>query len=469
MLSARPISIMPFPNDFTWGAAAAAYQIEGAAHEDGKGPSVWDMFCKKPGAVYQSHTGDVACDHYHRYREDVGLMKQIGLQAYRLSISWPRVLPNGVGQPNEAGLSFYDRLIDALLEAGIEPYVTLFHWDYPLALYHRGGWLNRESGAWFAEYTSLVVDRLSDRVKNWITFNEPAIFIGFGHHVGNHAPGDKLRFAEVARAAHHVLLAHGASVQAIRARAKQPCRIGYAPNASVHIPHTNTQVDIAAAKHAMFGTFERNVWQNGLWLEPVFSGQYPAGLLEAYGAEAPEIRAGDLETICQPLDFFGSNVYNCERVRAKLNGEPGAEVVPYPPGHPITGFNWPVTPDALYWAARFFFERYQKPIYITENGISMRDWVSVDGKVHDPGRIDFLTRYLAALRRAGEHGAQIGGYFQWSILDNFEWADGYRERFGLIHVDYRTQVRTLKDSAHFYREVIRSNGNNLPELPLSAL
>ena len=460
---------MPFPKDFTWGAAAASYQIEGAANEDGKGPSVWDMFCKKPGVVFQGHTGDIACDHYHRYQEDVGLMKQIGLHAYRLSISWPRVLPAGVGAKNEAGLAFYDRLIDALLAAGIEPYVTLFHWDYPLALYYRGGWLNPESSDWFSEYAALMVDRLSDRVKNWMTFNEPAVFIGVGHHAGYHAPGDKLRFAEIARASHNVLLSHGKAAQTIRARTKQPCRIGYAPNASVKIPHTDTSADIAAAKHAMFESFDRGVFQNGLWIDPVFLGAYPAGLLEAFGDEAPPIGARDLETICQPLDFFGTNIYSCDRVRAKANGEPGSETVPYPSGYPSTAVNWPVTPDALYWAARFFFERYQKPVYITENGLSTRDWVSLDGKVHDPGRIDFLTRYLAALRRAGEHGAQIAGYFQWSILDNFEWAEGYRERFGLIHVDYQTQKRTLKDSAYFYGEVIRSNGANLPELPLTAM
>jgi beta-glucosidase len=458
---------MAFPKDFTWGAAAASYQIEGAADEDGKGPSVWDMFCKKRGAVFQGHTGDIACDHYHRYREDVGLMQQIGLQAYRLSISWPRVLPSGVGAKNEAGLAFYDRLIDALLEAGIEPYVTLFHWDYPLALYHRGGWLNRDSADWFVDYAAVIVDRLSDRVTNWMTFNEPGEFIGTGHQGGYHAPGDKLRFAEVALAAHHVLISHGKAVQTIRARTKQPCRIGYAPNAAVRIPHTDSPADIAAAKHAMFGSFDRSIKQNGVWIDPVFLGKYPAGLLDAFGDEAPEIRGGDLETICQPLDFFGTNIYACDRVKG--NGKQGSEVVPYPPGYPITGINWPVTPDALYWGARFFYERYQKPIYITENGLSMRDWVAVDGKVHDPQRVDFLTRYLSSLRRASEHGAQIAGYFQWSIMDNFEWAEGYRERFGLIHVDYQTQKRTLKDSAHFYSEVIRSNGANIPELPLTTI
>jgi beta-glucosidase len=460
---------MPFPKDFTWGAAAASYQIEGAAREDAKGPSVWDMFCKKTGAVFQNHNGDVACDHYHRYREDAALMKQIGLQAYRLSISWPRVLPEGTGAKNEAGLAFYDRLIDTLLEAQIEPYVTLFHWDLPLALYYRGSWLNRESSDWFAEYARAVVERLSDRVKHWVTFNEPSVFLGMGYQTGVHAPGDKLRFAELTRAAHNVLLAHGKSVQAIRAYGKQPCLVGYAPAALGRIPHTDSPADIAAAKHVMFDSFEKSISHNGLWLDPVFLGHYPKGLLDAFGEDAPEIRSGDLETICQPLDFFGTNIYGWERVQAKANGKSGAERVPYPAGYPSTALGWPVTPDALYWGARFFHERYQKPIYITENGLSLRDLVAVDGKVHDPQRIDFLTRYLAALRRAGEHGAQIAGYFQWSIMDNFEWAEGYRERFGLIHVDYQTQQRTVKDSGRFYAEVIRSNGGNIPELPLTAI
>jgi beta-glucosidase len=219
----------------------------------------------------------------------------------------------------------------------------------------------------------------------------------------------------------------------------------------------------------MFESFDRDSGHNGLWVDPVYLGHYPQGLLDVYGSEAPPIQAGDMETIHQPLDFFGSNIYACERVKGKAGGEPGAETVQYPPGHPLTGINWPLSPDSLYWGAKFFAERYQKPIYITENGLSMRDWVSLDGKVHDPGRIDFLTRYLSALRRAIDHGANVAGYFQWSILDNFEWAEGYRERFGLIHVDYQTQKRTLKDSAHFYGEVIRTNGANLPELPLTEI
>ncbi len=456
---------MPFPKDFKWGAAAAAYQIEGAANEHGRGASVWDMFCKKNGTVFQNHDGEVACDHYHRYREDAALMKQMGLQAYRLSIGWPRVMPDGVGAKNEAGLAFYDRLIDSLLEVGIEPYVTLFHWDLPLALYYRGSWLNRDSSDWFADYTRVIVERLSDRVKNWMTFNEPSVFLSMGYQSGVHAPGDKLRFAELTRAAHNILISHGKSVQAIRAYTKQPCRVGYAPAAAGRIPHTDSPADIAAAKWVMFDSFEKSITHNGLWLDPVFFGQYPKGLLDAYGNEGPAIRNADMETICQPLDFFGVNIYHWGRVKAKANEQTGAERVSYPAGHAVSALGWPLTPDALYWGARFFHERYQKPIYITENGLSLRDHVSVDGKVHDPCRIDFLIRYLAALRRASEYGARVAGYFHWSVMDNFEWAEGYRERFGLVYVDYQTQDRILKDSAYYYADVIRSNGENVPNLP----
>lgn len=447
---------MGFPQNFVWGAAAASYQIEGAAYEDGKGLSVWDMYCKKPGVIWSGHSGDVACDHYHRYAEDVGLMREIGIQAYRLSVSWPRVLPQGTGAVNAAGLAFYDRLVDALLAAGIEPHVTLFHWDFPLALYHRGGWLNRESADWFAEYTSVVVAKLGDRVKHWMTLNEPQVFVGAGHNEGRHAPGDKLRFAEILRAAHHVLLAHGKSVQAIRAASPTPCRVGWAPVATVRYPASDRPEDLAAAHAATFGVTARTTWTNTWWNDPVFFGKYPEDGLRLFEAELPEIHAGDLEQIKQPLDFFGVNIYQGVPVRAGANGQP--EIVPHPVGYPITGFDWAVTPQAMYWGTRFLHERYGKPIVITENGVSCRDWVSLDGQVHDPQRIDFMKRHLLELDRAIADGVPVESYFHWSIMDNFEWAQGYKERFGLIFVDYVTQQRTLKDSAHWYRRVIESRG-----------
>ncbi len=449
---------MAFPKDFAWGAAAASYQIEGAHRSDGKGESVWDMFVRKQGSVWRGHTGDDACDHYHRYREDVALWKQLGLKAYRLSISWPRVLPSGTGSINEAGLAFYDRLVDELLSAGIDPWITCFHWDFPVSLYHRGGWQNRDSADWFADYAGVLADRLSDRVTKFMTFNEPQCFVLLGHDSAVHAPGDKLREDEVVRAQHHVLLAHGKAVQALRARARQPLRLGYAPVGLISVPATEDPRDLAAAERRM-ATADASRWDNVSWYDPVFLGKYPErdGLI----SRLPRGFERDLPTIAQPIDFCGTNIYFGTPVRASETGEP--EVVPEAPGAPITALNWPVTPSSLYHGPRFFYERYKKPIVITENGLSCRDWVSVDGAVHDPNRIDFMTRYLRELHRAIAEGVPVEGYFHWSVMDNFEWAEGYRDRFGLIYVDYQTQARTLKDSAHWYAQVIASNGQRLLE------
>jgi beta-glucosidase len=444
---------MAFPKNFAWGAAAASYQIEGAAHEDGKGDSVWDMFVRKKGTIYKGHTGDVACDHYHRYPEDVALWKQIGIKAYRLSVSWPRILPTGTGRVNEAGVAFYDRLVDTLLAAGITPWLTCFHWDFPLDLYHKGGWQNRDSADWFAEYAGVLADRFSDRVTNFMTFNEPQCFVLLGLDTAVQAPGDKLREEECIRAQHHVLLAHGKAVQALRANAKQPLYIGYAPVGIVSIPATDDPKDQAAADQRM-RTAEASRWDNVSWYDPVFLGKYPER--EGLVSKLPQGFERDLPTIAQPIDFCGTNIYFGTPVRAGANGKP--ELVPELPGSPITAFNWPITPSALFHGPRFFYERYKKPIVITENGLSCRDWVSVDGAVHDPGRIDFMTRYLRELHRAIKAGVPVDGYFHWSIMDNFEWAEGYKERFGLIHVDYQTQKRTLKDSALWYAKVIASDG-----------
>jgi len=448
-----------FPQNFVWGAAAASYQIEGGAAAEGKGPSVWDMLCRQPGRIWGGQTGEVACDHYHRSAEDVRLMAALGLQAYRFSISWPRVLPEGTGQINPQGLAFYDRLVDDLLAQGIQPWVTLFHWDYPYALYCRGGWLNRDSPDWFADYVRVVVDRLSDRVHHWITLNEPQCFVGLGHQTGEHAPGLKLGVAEILLISHHVLLAHGKAVQVIRDYAQRSPSAGAALMGVVKIPASQTPGDVEAARSAMFAIPEKTVWNNTWFADPMILGEYPQDGMVLFTAKLPPLRSGDLETICQPLDFFGANIYHGEMVRADSQG--GSLPVPYPEGYPLTTMDWPVTPAALYWGPRFFYERYRLPIVITENGMANGDWPQENGQVHDPQRIDFLCRYLRAYQQAITEGVEARGYFVWSLLDNFEWAYGYKQRFGLIYVDYTSQARILKDSAHWYKAVIASRGVSL--------
>ncbi len=448
-----------FPNGFVWGAAAASYQIEGAATADGKGPSIWDMFSRKPGEVWKDGNGDFACDHYHRYKEDVAIMKGLGLHAYRLSVAWPRVFPDGTGAINGKGLDFYDRLIDELLRAGITPWVTLYHWDLPLALYHRGGWLNPDIAHWFADYATAVAKRLSDRVKHWMPLNEPQVFLGAGLIQARHAPGDKLRLNEFLHAVHNTLIAHGRSVQALRASVKQPARIGTAQAAYNYVPASDRPDDLKAARERWFATADDSYKQNGLWLDALLLGRYPEDALKLFGAAMPPIRQGDMETIKQKLDFIGLTLYSADPVRRGKDGKP--EVVPWPQGYPITSFEWAVAPSILRLVPTWVHERYKLPIAIVENGIAQRDWVSADGAVHDPARIDFTARYLRELHGAIAAGVPIEAYFHWSIIDNFEWAEGYKHRFGLVYVDYATQKRTLKDSARFYAEVIASNGKTV--------
>lgn len=451
-----------FPPSFFWGAATAAYQIEGAADEDGKGPSVWDMFCQKPGAIWEGQSGEVACDHYHRYTEDIALMREIGLNAYRFSISWPRVLPEGLGAVNPAGLGFYDRLVDELLAAGVTPFATLFHWDFPDALFCRGGWLNRDSADWFAEYTRVVVEALGDRVRHWMTLNEIQVFVVLGHQTGTHAPGLSLAPAQVLKVGHNALRAHGKAVQVIRATSPGPCQIGWAPATWPFIPTDDSPEARMLAQRAMFSvTAAQGLWVNTWWFDPVFFGRYPEDGLALFGKAAPRILPGDMETIAQPLDFLGVNIYRGQQLTLDANGAP--QLVPLPLGHPLTAYHWPVTPEALYWGPRLLQERYGLPVYITENGLSNVDWIALDGGVHDPQRIDFTRRYLLALERALADGVEVRGYFHWTLMDNFEWASGFRERFGLIYVDYPTQRRVLKDSARWYGEVIASNGATLHE------
>lgn len=453
---------MAFPQNFLWGGGTSAYQIEGAATADGKGLSVWDVFCQRENAVWDRHTGEVACDHYHRYAEDIALFKQMGLQAYRFSISWTRVLPAGTGQVNAAGLDFYDRLVDTLLHAGIKPHITLFHWDYPYRLYTQGGWLNPASPDWFAEYVAVVVDRLSDRVQMWSTLNEPQCFIGSGHRDGVHAPGERWGWQQVLQAGHHALLAHGQAVQVIRARAKTSPLVGFSPSVASKIPMTNDPADVAAAQQAMFAVPYRTQWVNTWFSDPIFLGQYPTDGLAVFGSDAPQVGANDFAIIGEPLDFYGCNLYMGDLVRMGQDGQPEQ---PLPrPGNPRHAIGWIIEPDCLYWSAKWLWERYRCPLYITENGLANLDWVALDGAVHDPQRIDYLARHLDSIHRAICEGIDVRGYFVWSCLDNFEWAEGYKQRFGVIHVDYQTQQRTLKDSAYWYRDVIATNGASLPHL-----
>ncbi len=443
---------MGFKKDFVWGVATASYQIEGAYKEDGKALNIWDVFSHETGNVECGHTGDVACDHYHRFKDDIKLMKKLGIKAYRFSLSWTRIFPEGTGKINEKGVEFYSNLIDELLKNGIVPYVTLFHWDYPYSLYKKGGWLNDESVRWFADYAAKVSEIFSDRVKYFITFNEPQCFIGQGYLLGIHAPGLKVSYRDIFQMCHNVLKAHGAAVIALRKNAKQPLKIGYAPTCSAHYPATNKPEDIEAARKALFACppISRDVmWNVSWWSDPVVLGNYPEDGLEMYRDYLPEITEEDMHLINQPIDFYAQNIYNGKKIRIGADGKP--EFVERKEGSPKTAIQWPVTPECMHWAPKFFCERYKLPFYITENGMSAHDVVSLDGKVHDSNRIDFLNRYLLELEKAVDDGAEVEGYFLWSFMDNFEWAKGYTERFGIVFVDFESQKRIPKDSAYWYK------------------
>ena len=450
---------MGFAKDFVWGAATSSYQIEGTGRDSGKGQNIWDVFTKEPGRVYEGHTGDIACDHYHRFREDVAYMKELGLKGYRFSIDWSRVLPEGTGKVNEKGIDFYNALIDELLEQGIEPYITLYHWELPYEIYKRGGWINPEIVEWFGQYARLVAERFSDRVKYFFTLNEPQCFVGLGFLQGCHAPGVKAPLRDTFEMAHNALKAHGRAVQMLRAYGKQNVQIGYAPTSGMCYPEKETLKDIEAARKALFALpddLSNWTWNVSWWSDPVILGKYPEEGMKKYEKYLPVITDEDMKLISQPIDFYGQNIYNGRCIRMGTDGRP--EEVRRPAGFPKTATNWPVTPEALYWGPKFLYERYRKPIYITENGMACHDTVSQDGKVHDPNRIDFLARYLKNLKRAAEE-IDIRGYFQWSLMDNFEWDKGYAERFGIIYVDFETQERIWKDSAYWYRDLIRRNGD----------
>lgn len=455
---------MGFREDFVWGAATASYQIEGAAFEDGKGLSVWDNMCRKEGAVFNGHTGKVACNHYHLYKDDVQIMKQIGLKGYRFSLSWPRIMPEGTGRVNPKGIDFYSRLIDELLANGITPYITLFHWDYPYELYCRGGWLNEMSLQWFAEYTQVVMENFSDRVSNWMTLNEPQCFVLLGHQTGIHAPGDKLSNGQILCAMHNSLLAHGRAVQVIRANAKIKPVVGFAPVGVTAMPASDSDEDVEYARSQTFGLDTFGFWSSGLWFDPVFRGEYPKQMQSYFSSEnMPRIKDGDMKIISEPVDYCGFNVYRGWTVSKQDAANVKGFVMSQDDSTEIgkTDNETSVTPKVMYWASKFLYERYQKPITITENGMADTEWVSLDGQVHDPQRIDFLARYISSLKKAADEGVDVSGYFIWSLMDNFEWALGYSRRFGIVYVDYASQKRILKDSARWYKRLIETNGEEL--------
>jgi len=437
------------PPGFRFGTSTAAYQIEGAASEDGKGPSIWDTFTKEPGRILDGSSGDVACDHYHRWEEDVALMRELGTQGYRFSISWPRVVPNGSGEVNKAGLAFYDRLVDTLLDAGIEPMVTLYHWDLPQGLQDDGGWLNRVTIDRFAEYAGIVGETLADRVAHWIPINEPNVVTMLGYGTGKHAPGWELTF-DALPVAHHLIVAHGRAAIALRAAGASS--IGCANNHSPIWPASEQDADVGAAK--LFDA----LW-NGMYLEAMLLGRYPMDLMPLMEEIA---EPGDFATMRQPLDFYGINYYNPLRIAAA----PEDAELPFEfrelLGYPTTGFGWPIVPDALREWLIMFRARYRAalpPIVITESGCSYPDAVD-DGEVDDQQRIDYHEAHLQAIATAIQRGVDIRGYYAWSLLDNFEWAEGYTQRFGLVHVDYETQVRTPKKSFSWYRELIAAQSQH---------
>jgi len=443
-----------FPQDFVWGAATASYQIEGAVHEDGRGESIWDRFCSTPGKVHNGDTGDVACDFYHRHPADIGLMRELGLDAFRLSIAWPRVLPEGRGRVNPAGLDFYDRLVDALLEAGIRPFATLYHWDLPQPLQDAGGWPARETAEAFVDYVQAVVARLGDRVSDWLTHNEPFCISWLGYGWGEHAPGHR-SVAEALGAAHHVLLSHGWAVDVVR-RESPGAEVGITIDLNPIHAASDDPADLAAAR-------EVDGLHNRWFLDALFRGEYPEDMLARYAPAAPPVRDGDMAAIAVPIDVLGVNNYRREVVAANPTG--GEPLRLRPPESRFSGTDWEIYPDGIREALTRIRDDYDPPaLYVTENGAAFDDVRTHDGLVHDSERAAYLAEHIAAVGRAVADGVPVRGYFVWSLLDNFEWARGYAKRFGLVYVDYATLERVPKDSFYWYRDQIEAAGDGHPPL-----
>jgi len=439
-----------FPKKFVWGVAMSAAQIEGASFTDGKAPSVWDTFAKVPGKIRNGGNLDIACDHYHRFRDDFSLMAKLGVKHYRLSLAWPRIFPHGNGSANQAGVDFYHRLLDALLEYGITPWVTMFHWDLPQALEDEGGWRVRPTVDAFASYADFVVKTYGDRVRNWITLNEIYCFTTLGHGGGSKAPGTVENAAVLNQTYHHALLSHGHGVRAVREHGRRGSRVGLSEVSIVPIPVTETPRDIAAARKTFIASHIRV-------LDPIYNGRYSTGYLSEAGRSAPKFQRADFDLISLPADFLGLNIYTGCFVRAGKHGRP--EVLPLPASYPRADCEWlKLMPQALHWGPRHAAEIYKiKSIYITENGAGYEEPSSTDGEVIDLHRREYLRNCLRELRDAIDLGVPVKGYFLWSLLDNFEWEDGYERRFGIVHVDFSTQIRTPKLSAHWYSRVMAEN------------
>jgi beta-glucosidase len=443
-----------FPKGFLWGTATSAYQIEGAWNEDGKGLSIWDTFCREPGRIRGGKTGEMAADHYHRWQEDVKIMATLGLKAYRFSVSWPRVLPQGAGAVNPAGIGFYDRLVDSLLAAGIEPFITLFHWDLPQAIQDAGGWTARDTAPRFAEYCRVVGEKLSDRVTFWITHNEPFVAAAAGHLTGQHAPGMQDPMAAL-QAVHTLLLSHGMAVEALRAAASRRLRIGITLNLNPVQPASESDEDRQAAVR-----YDGAV--NRMALDPLLLGRYPDDILELFGLLFPTIKPGDLERIATPLDFLGINYYS----RAVVRNDPEAALVmasPVQPDGSEYSQMWEIYPPGMYELLTRVWTDYgrmqpQLQMLVTENGVPVPDGLDFDGRCRDYRRIRYLCDHITQVHRALEADVPLIGYFVWSLLDNFEWALGYGMRFGLVYVDFETQARTVKESGHWFAGVIQENG-----------
>jgi beta-glucosidase len=452
--SSIPASVgeLKFPNGFVWGSATASYQVEGAVKDDGRGVSIWDVFSHTPGKIHDGQNGDVADDDYHRYKEDIDIMKDLGLKAARFSIAWPRIFPNGTGEVNQAGLDHYRMVVDDMLEQGIEPYCTLYHWDLPQALQEKGGWENPDTANAFADYAGYVASKLSDRIHQWMTMNEIRSFTQAGYGFNLHAPGLHVGRKRLAQLTHYAVWGHGLGVQAIRAHANGSVRVGLADDATATCPVLATPEHIAAA-HTAFQE------ENAQFLNVIMTGRYTERYLGHLGTDAPHFTPEELKIISTPLDFVGLNVYTPVWVRGDSSQETGYRVVPNPSTYPHMDPPWiTVGPEALFWAPTLAHRSYNiDTLYITENGAAAQDYVAPDGHIWDTGRVMYLRNYLSQLHRAIQSGTPVKGYFLWSLLDNFEWADGYKSRFGITYVDFQTQKRIPKLSSSFYKAVIAAN------------